>query len=80
MIGVFEMIRIKEWKTKKTKVHVTYEFDHDGKNYVKTTTFAIKDFTEINKQTLYPRIRGRVNSERLKLSRPSEKVEETEEE
>ncbi len=70
------MIRIKKWVTKKTKVHVSYEFDHNGTTYEKTKTFAIKDIPIITKETLYPRVRGLVNSERLKLNSSKKALKE----
>jgi len=75
------MIRVKKWATKKTKVHVTYEFDHDRTIHEKTTTFAIKDFNVIDKRTLYIRVRGLVLAERHRLDNlTKEKMEEPEEE
>ena len=61
------MIRIKERITKRTKVHLTYEFDHSGIVYEKKMTIPTKLYDTLTEQEISNRVRGQVMRERIKL-------------
>lgn len=68
------MIRIKAQVTKRTKVHLTYEFDQDEVLHERKMTIPTKLYNTLTEQEIFNRVRGQVMRERIKLGRP--KVEE----
>lgn len=72
------MIRILRRKTKRTKTHIEFMYDHEGEIYNGKLSLDNKLVVTLSDKELFQRVRGKVLRERNKLSKP--KVEEKEEE
>jgi len=60
------MIKIKKQLSKKTKVHITYEFDLNGAVQERTMTMSIKLYKGLTEREIWHRVRGQVLLERQK--------------
>jgi len=70
------MIRIKNRVTKRTKVHLTYEFDQDNIVHEKKMTIPTKLYDTLTEQEIFNRVRGQVMRERMKLDESKKALEE----
>lgn len=64
------MIRILDRTTKRTKTYIRFEFDHEGKIYKKKLILPKDLYEGLSEKELVSRVRGKANSERLKMSKP----------
>lgn len=74
------MAKLIETKTTKKYAKITFEFEHNGKNYKRTSKLDIETFWKLSDRELDNHVRTRANHERKKIDNSRAKTKKEKQE